>query len=463
MNNPLIAEFPVFPAAPAISPLTYLSRLSRLWEQMADDSVMILVSNPEAKRSKDTNFSFRQSSDIVYLCGFPEPNCALIVSKLSGKQEILLLVQPKDKERELWDGRRLGLQGARKSYFASKAYAVSEFETLLAGLLKKAKQVYYRFGLNHEFDASFQKHWCEEAQVSLLNFEPILAEMRLIKGAEELRLMKHSALVSAEAHKQAMLAARPGMYEYQIQALLEFVFKSAGAVAPAYGSIVASGENACTLHYVENSKALSDGDLLLIDAGAEFGGISGGYAADITRCFPVNGKFSPAQKEVYELVLAAQLAAIEKARPGVRLIELHRAAQKVLRRGLTQMGILPERKVGKAKKAGSAGKELTLSQLMPHGTSHWLGIDVHDVGSYQDKADSARLASLPKRRILEPGMVITVEPGLYFGKHDRRIPARYRGIGVRIEDDLFISQTGAEVLTDAVPKTVDEIESLMQR
>ncbi|MBX9689154.1 MAG: Xaa-Pro dipeptidase [Candidatus Obscuribacterales bacterium] len=260
-----------------------------------------------------------------------------------------------------------------------------------------------------------------------------------------------------------MLACRPGVAEYQLQALIEFVFRSAGAVAPAYGSIIAGGKNACVLHYVENSETLKDGELVLIDAGCEFGSRNGGYASDITRTFPVNGKFSPAQRELYELVLASQIAAIKAAKPGARLIHVHQAAERVLRRGLIKLGILPPTASARATRSKKSRTQLSLADLYMHGTSHWMGIDVHDAGSYEDSAANGKRASSPKRRILEAGMVFTVEPGLYIRADDKRVPAAYRGIGIRIEDDLLITPDGNEVLTSDVPKTVEEIEALMAK
>lgn len=451
MSRKLFAEFPQFPVAPATSRLSYLSRLNRLWERMADNSVCILVSNPECKRSNDTHFPFRQSSEIVYLNGFPEPNSALIISKIGGKQDVIMLVQAKDKERETWDGIRFGVQGARSDFLASHAYEIGKFEELVSGLLKKASTVYYRFGVNSKFDRKFRSIW-DKKQKQLLNPAAILDELRVFKSDEELNLIRHAGLISAEAHKQAMLACKPGLSERHLQAAIEFVFTAGGAVAPAYGTIVAAGNNACVLHYVENSDQLSDGELVLIDAGCEFGARSGGYAADITRTFPVNGKFTEAQKEIYSLVLEAQLAGIAAARPGARLIHVQQAAERVLRRGLKKLGILPA--------AASKSEDLPeLSDFLPHSTSHWMGIDVHDVGRYEDAG--LKRASTPKRRVLEPGMVFTVEPGLYIDKNDKRVPKKYRGIGVRIEDDIVITSDGNEVLTQAAPKSVDEIEALM--
>ncbi len=453
-NKKLFARLPTCSAVPVISKSNYESRLSRLWQQMADNSVCILVSNPECTRSNDTRFSYRQSSEIVYLNGFPEPDSVLIITKFGGNKQVTMLVQQKDLMQETWHGIRFGVEGAKNQYLADEAHPIANFEQVVGAFLKKAEQVYYSFGSNSSFDKKFRKLW-KENQKPLFDPKSILNEMRLFKDAEELNLLRHAADVSAEAHKQAMLSCRPGVGEFQLQAVLEFVFKAAAATAPAYGTIVASGSNACVLHYVENTDIVQDGQLVLIDAGAEFGSRNGGYAADITRTFPANGKFSEAQKELYELVLSAQVAAINAAKPGARLIHVHEAAKQVLLDGLKKLGLLG---------ASSDGKGLSFRDFMPHGTSHWLGIDVHDVGDYNDKNDSEQQSlACPKRRILEPGMVLTIEPGLYIKKDEMRVPARYRGIGIRIEDDIVITSDGNEVLTAAVPKSVAEIESLMSR
>jgi Xaa-Pro aminopeptidase len=452
MTSKIIAALPQFPVAPRTSAISYLSRLNRLWEKMADNSVCILVSNPECKRSNDTHYPYRQSSEIVYLNGFPEPNSVLIVSKLGGKQNVIMLVQEKDKTRETWDGIRFGMSGAKKNFFANEAFAIGRFDEVIGELLGKAEAVYYRFGRNKKFDKQFRKLW-EKKQKTLLNPSKILDELRLYKNAEELEIIRHSSKIAAEAHKQAMQICRPGLRESQLQAVLEFIFTAGGAVAPAYGSIVAAGNNACVLHYVENQSEIKNGDLVLIDAGCEFGSRAGGYASDITRTFPANGKFSQPQRELYELVLKAQMAGIATARPGVPLIQVQRTCERILRQGLRKMGILREKQQGE--------KQLAFKDLLPHGTSHWMGIDVHDVGSYDDASKTKSVS--PKQRVLEPGMVFTIEPGLYISKTNTLVPKRYRGIGIRIEDDVVITNDGCEVLTAEAPKTVAEIEALMSQ
>ena len=456
MTTNLLTGLPKLPPAPRLSKKSYLARLTKLWERMADNSVCILVSNPELTRSNDTHFPFRQSSEIVYLNGFPEPQSVLVVSKLGGKKKVSMLVRPKNRERETWDGFRHGIEGAKK-FGANEAFSITQFDEKIAELIGEASTVYYSYGTNPHFDDKFRKAF-EANQKSLLSAKDIIDELRLFKSQDEIKVQRHACLISAEAHKQAMLACKPGVGENELQAVLEFVFKAAGGTGPAYGTIVASGNNANTLHYVENSKKVQEGDLVLIDAGCEFGAVTGGYAGDITRTFPANGKFSPAQKEIYQLVLDAELAAIKIAKPGVRLIELHREAERVLRRGLRKLGILPADATARVETARAEGDtSLTLQDVYMHGTSHWLGIDVHDVGDYDPEARGR------KQRVLEPGMCFTVEPGLYLRHDDKRIPAKYRGIGVRIEDDILITQDGHEVLTSAVPKSVEEIEALMAR
>jgi Xaa-Pro aminopeptidase len=436
------------------------ARLDAFRGKLADNSIAIIVSAPERTRSNDTEYPYRQSSDVLYLNGFPEPDGVLVISKLTGKEELIMFVRPKDREREIWTGIRAGVQGAKRTYGADRAFSNDKFEQVLGQLLSKADAVYYRFGLNPELDERFRKVW-QPRQKPLYNPNDILHEMRLFKTEQEIELMRHAAAISAEAHREAMRATRPGMTEYQIQAVLEGCFKYHGASAPAYGSIVATGNNAVVLHYTENQATLADGDLLLVDAACEYGIASGGHAADITRGWPVNGKFSDPQRAIYQLVLDAQVAAVKAARPGVPLAHVHQAASRVMRRGLIKLGILPATASAHGSRSKKAKQGLTLGDFFMHGTSHWIGLDVHDVGSYATASGARSDKGRGKRRVLEPGMVITVEPGLYFDKNDRRVPKQYRGIGVRIEDDILITANGNENLTAAVPKTIAEIEALM--
>jgi Xaa-Pro aminopeptidase len=448
--------------APQAKQSNRAARLRRFADKMAPNSVAIIVANPERTRSADTEFTYRQNSDILYLNGFPEPESVLVVSKLGRKPQLLMFVRPKDREREVWTGIRAGVEGARKTFGADHAYTIDQFDGEIGKLLGEAERVYYRFGVNEEFDEKFRKVW-EPKQIPLHNYADIVHEMRLFKSADELELMRHAAAISAEAHRQAMLATRPGMKEFQLQAVLEYVFRYHGAAYVAYGSIVAGGNNAVILHYTSNDDTIRNGDLLLIDAACEYGSVSGGYASDITRCWPANGKFSEAQREIYQLVLDAQEAAIKVIKPGIPLARVHQTAARVMRRGLIKLGILPATASAHAgrKKAAEGEKPLALDSFFMHGTSHWMGLDVHDVGKYATSDGTRTDRGRGKRRLLEPGMVFTVEPGLYFDKNDTRVPEKYRGIGVRIEDDVVVTKDGCENLTAGVPKHPDAIEALM--
>lgn len=439
----------------------YAARMKKFVASMKPNSVAIIVSNPERTRSNDTHHFFRQSSDILYLNGFDEPDCALVFSNMENKRGTLtMFVQPKDLAREQWTGIRSGVEGAKGLYLADDAHTVDKFDSVVRKLVSEADNVYYKFGRNEDFDKKFQSIWSTYPR-ALHNPEDITHGLRMIKNAEEVRLMQEAARISAEAHCAAMKRSAPGVKEYQLQATMEFVFRDQGAVAPAYTSIVATGNNGWVLHYISNQNELKDGEMVLIDAACEYKG----YAADITRTFPVNGKFTPAQRDIYQLVLDAQLAAIKAAKPGMTLAKLHDIARGVLRRGLVKRGILaPELNTNareaallKKQKDGKVSGIVPLSVFYPHGTGHWLGLDVHDVGTNGTRSDVA------KHRPLEPGMVFTVEPGLYFDIDDTRVPEKYRGISVRIEDDVLITKDGHVVLTSGVPKEIADIERLMSR
>jgi len=437
----------------------YELRRRRFIAQMLPNSVAFIVSNPEQTRSNDTEFPYRQSSDVLYLSNFPEPQSVLILSNLDKKIEFKMVVRPRDKNKEIWTGRRLGLEGAVKKFGAHEAFPVDQFPQVVKELLAKADNVYYKIGRNHEFDSIFDEKW-KKSPCSLHNPEKIVHPMRMIKDKEELGFMRRAGAISAQAHCVAMQTCRPGKWEYEIQAELEKEFRCNGASAPAYSSIVAGGNNAVILHYVDNNALLRAGELLLIDAACEFNG----YASDITRTFPISGKFTSAQKDIYDLVLKAQQAAIARAKRGVTLAHLHETVVKVLRKGLIELGVLSpsmisvaaEEKILKQKsKNGKKATPVILRDLFMHGTSHWLGLDVHDVGTIGTRSH------IGKHTPLAPGMVFTVEPGLYFDPEDTRLPKKYRGIGVRIEDDILITARGHENLTAAVPKTIPEIEKLM--
>ncbi len=459
---------------PRISKLMHAVRLRDFFVKLEPDSVAIIASNPEHTRNNDNEYSYRQCSDILYLNGFPEPQSALAITNFDSKPHLIMFVQPKDPEQETWTGHRWGPQGAKKHFLADEAHETDHLETVLEPLFKRAKNIYYRFGYNHQVDHRIQKLWSQR-QVTLRNPQEILAKMRLFKQEAELAVMRHAATITAEAHCEAMRRCRPGMWEFQLQAIMESTFRIQGASGTAYETIVAGGKNAGILHYSRNLDGLRNEQLVLIDAGCEYEG----YAADITRTFPVNGKFTGAQKEIYEVVLTAQLAAIKRARPGVPLSTVHTAARVALCQGLVRLGILPKSCLlgdyiaahGLGRFSPEAGKRrrLHLLDLFMHGTSHWLGLDVHDVGSYETEDGTRSDKGKGKQRKLEPGMVITVEPGLYFSSPDpeirrlirRYVPKRYHGIGIRIEDDLIITDSGNEVITAAVPKAIDQIEALM--
>lgn len=441
---------------PGFTRADFSRRRSQLAKLLAPKSALVIVSNPEVTRSNDTEFQYRQSSDMIYFSDFPEPESILVITNLRGYPKSTLFVRPKDKAREKWTGVREGVDGAVTNYGVSQAYTVDEFEEVMADILTRVDNVYYKHKVNPDFDSRFDSVWHEDSVV-LHDPTEIIAGLRHIKSDRELSIMRYAAQVSAMAHVEAMSLCRPGLYEYQLQATLEAVFKFNGLNYPAYTSIVGGGKNATILHYVTNNDLLVDGDLVLIDAGGEYLG----YAADITRTFPVNGKFTPAQLEIYNLVLAAQEAAIRAAKPGKTINQIHAIAANHMRKGLVKLGILPDsmrlkaahaRAVSKAKKDGKLDKLVHLGRFFMHGTSHWLGIDVHDVPNHNRVARS---------QPLEPGMAFTVEPGLYFDHDDKLVPAKYRGIGVRIEDDVVITSSGCEVLTSDVPKGAKEIEELM--
>lgn len=444
-------------SAPRLARSFFAGRRKEFFNRLPVDSVAIIVGNPEMTRSNDTEYTYRPSSDILYLSGFPEPGAVLVFKKTKSQNRFIMFVRPKDAERETWTGRRFGTDGAKANFGCSEAHSIDDFSTVMEELMEGVDNVFYRFNRNPKVDEKFRALWLIR-QASLHNPDDILHAMRHVKEPIELDLMRHVAELSAQAHCEAMRQVGPGMYEYAIQGIIEGYGAVRGAPDRAYNTIAAGGNNAVILHYNTNAEALEDGDLLLVDAGLEYCG----YAADITRTYPVNGKFSDAQREVYEVVLSAQLAAIRAAKPGASINKVHAAADNALRRGLVELGILPKKMLKKSAhdkivaSAESRGTEKDLAHTgrwFMHGTSHWLGLDVHDVCGVEKKEGKA----LP----LAPGMVLTVEPGLYLPKDDKLVPKRYRGIGIRIEDDVLITSDGNEVLTASVPKTVADIEALM--
>ena len=426
-------------------------QLAEFMKHMEPDSVAIITSAREATRSNDTQYRYRQDSDFLYLTGFDEPEAIAVIAPSRKEHKYTLFVRPRDPEREIWDGRRAGIEGAKSEYGADAAFPISQFNEKLTELINGATTLYYRIGNGHaELDEAIIgriRHLRAmgrrgmSAPAAIIDTATIIHEMRLFKSAEEVELMQRAADIASEGHIEAMRQARPGMKEYEIEALVEYVFRKRGASAPAYTSIVGSGANATVLHYIQNDATLADGDLLLIDAGAEYRG----YASDITRTFPVNGRFTAAQRDVYDLVLKTQVACVERVRPGESVDELKNYSIELLTEGMVRLGLLQ----GEPKKLIEEEK---YKQFYMHGLGHFLGLDVHDVGRYQVKDEARRL---------EPGMVMTVEPGLYVAAETKDVPEKYLGIGVRIEDDVLVTEQGNRVLSSKAPKEVEEIEELM--
>lgn len=428
----------------------FARRRHNLMQTMEQGSIAIVASSQELVRSRDTHFMFRQDSDFHYLCGFPEPNAVLALIPGREHGEFVLFCNDKDPQQETWHGRRIGPEAACEKYGADDAFPVDDIDEILPGMMEGRHRIYYEMGKNTGLDNQIMS-WVNKIRSQVkkgaqppgefIDLRHALHDMRLIKSAAEQKLMKQSAEIAADAHKRAMQVCKPGMTELEIEAELHYEFTRQGARFPAYSSIVASGDNACILHYTENQSKLKNGEMLLIDAGAEYQG----YASDITRTFPINGKFTPAQKELYNLVLEAQLAAIETVKPGNHWMQPHEAAVDVLTEGMIGLGILEGDKQ-------TLIKQEAYKQYYMHKTGHWIGLDVHDVGDYTIDGEP---------RMLESGMVLTVEPAIYIPKDDDTVAKKYRGTGIRIEDDIVVTADGHEVLSAGVVKTVEEIETLM--
>lgn len=447
MPNLNLGPIPVLP-----SNLSELPRLRRraLMNLMGDKAVAIIPTSQQLHRNADSEFRFRPDSDFYYLTGFSEPDAILVLCPHHAEHKVVMFVRPRDPVKETWSGRRAGVEGAVSTYGVDAAFSLDELETHLPGYLEGATDLYYRPGIVPDMDRKvfslFQmlrgaKRRLTPSPSRIIDLSVPLHELRLKKGPEELALMRFSADIAAEAHRTAMAHTCPGRFEYELEALIEYVFRARGAVGPSYTTIVGGGDNATILHYVENNARLKDGELVLIDAGAEFQY----YGSDITRTFPVSGRFSPLQRDLYTLVLDAQKAAIAQVRPGVPFSSFHDAAVRVLTEGLVFLKLL----------TGSVDDLIASEAYKPfymHRTGHYLGLDVHDAGDYVLGGAS---------RPLEPGMVVTVEPGLYFGRNLLDIPDEFKGIGIRIEDDLLVTLDGHEILTSAAPKEIDALEALV--
>ena len=424
-------------------------RRRRFMQAMGDGSAAIFPAATERIRSNDVEYRFRQHSDFHYLTGFPEPGAVCLLLPGHHKEEYVLFVRPRDDEREAWSGRRAGVDGAIDRFGAAGAYPIEKLDDMLPQYLAERERVYYVMDHGDAFTPRVMR-WLEQAQAkrqrtgsgptALLDAREVLHEMRLRKEPEELNCMRRAAEITAAAHLSAMREACPGHHEYEIEALMEYTFRRAGADGPAYPSIVASGPNAAILHYTNNNCVMQSSDSLLIDAGAEYEC----YCADVTRSFPLGARFEGRHRAIYEVVLEAQLTAIATVRPGVRIDEIHQRAVRVLVEGLVSLGLL------NGSVTEIEEKEL-YKPLYLHRTSHWLGLDVHDVGLYKVAGQS---------RALEPGMVLTVEPGVYIGEHLADVASEWHGLGVRIEDDVVVTSDGYEVLSAAIPKRIDEIEAL---
>jgi len=428
----------------------FAERRRKLMERMAPDSIAILPAAPERVRNRDVLHPFRQDSDFHYLTGFGEPEAVLALIPGREHGEAVLFCKERNPEKELWDGFLVGQDGAIEQYGLDDAFPITDIDDILPGMIEGRSRVYYPLGKDPAFDTRVMD-WVKTIRSKVragahppgefVALEHLLHDLRLYKSAAEVKVMAKAGKISAEAHRRAMKRARRGGFEYQLEAELIHTFMEHGARDTAYPSIVGSGANACILHYIENSAPLKEGDLVLIDAGCELEC----YASDITRTFPVSGKFSDEQKALYEVVLAAQYAAIDSVKPGNHWNQPHEAALNVLTQGLIDLGLLS----GTVEEAIEAG---AYRPFFMHRTGHWLGMDVHDVGDY--KIGDAW-------RQLEPGMALTVEPGLYVAPDNTDVDEKWRGIGIRIEDDVVVTKDGCRILTDDVPKTIPEIEALM--
>ncbi|MGB5325141.1 MAG: Xaa-Pro aminopeptidase [Pseudomonadales bacterium] len=435
---------------PDIPRKEYARRRRNLMAQMEPNSIAILPSASPVMRNRDTEYRFRQDSDFYYLTGFAEPGAVLVLVPGRRHGECVFFCRERDPERELWDGYREGPEGVVDNYGADDAFPIGDIDDILPGLLEGRDRVYYAMGKRPEFDRQVMD-WLNVLRSNsragshppgeFLDLDHLLHDMRLYKSAAELRVMRAAASIAAEAHMRAMQACEPGMLEYQLEAEYQYVFGRRGAPRSAYSSIVGAGANACVLHYVENNAPIRDGDLVLVDAGCELNC----YASDITRTFPANGQFSKPQQALYEIVLEAQRQAIALSVPGRHWNDPHDATVSVITQGLVDLGLL------KGELHELIETEAYRDFYM-HRAGHWLGIDVHDVGDY--KVHDAW-------RVLEPGMVLTVEPGIYVAQNNTRVAAKWRGIGIRIEDDVALTKTGNEVLSKDACKTVRDIERWM--
>jgi Xaa-Pro aminopeptidase len=441
---------PPLPGVAALPRAEYARRRRQLMAMLEPNSIAILPASTLKTRSRDTEYPFRQDNDFLYITGFDEPDAVAVLLPGRDHGEYVLFCHEHNPQEALWHGSRVGTEGACAHYGADDAFPIEDINEILPGLIEGRGRVYYSMGRSAEFDARVMG-WVNSIRSKVAagavppgeftDLDHLLHEQRLFKSAAELRQMRQAAKISAAAHRRAMRQCRAGMYEYQLEAELLHEFARHGARHAAYPSIVAGGANACTLHYTENCARLRRGDLVLIDAGCEFRG----YASDVTRTFPVGGRFSRRQRALYDIVLAAQRAAIEAVAPGATWNAPHDASVEVITAGLCELGLLR----GNLRRLISRG---AYREFYMHRVGHWLGLDVHDVGDYRPGGEW---------RQLEPGMVLTIEPGIYIAADNRDVPAAWRGIGIRIEDDVLVTRDGAEVLSADLPVDPQAIEALM--
>jgi Xaa-Pro aminopeptidase len=429
-------------------PAVFAARRDAYMQALGPGAVAVVRSLPERLRNGDAFHPFRQHSDVYYLTGFVEPETTLVLRPGAETERVVMFVRPRDPEMETWDGRRAGLEGAKETYGADAAYPASELPARLWELISNTDELHYSLGLDDQMDLAVASALNRLRKTEKRGRRPpravvdpraALHELRLRKQPEELTALRKACAITCDAHIAAMAAGRPGVFEHELEAMINYKFRKCGGAGPGYSTIVGAGENATILHYTENRCAIADGDLVLVDAGCEYDH----YTADITRTWPANGRFTAPQRRVYEIVLATQKSAVALAKPGTTIDQIHDHCVRQLTEGMIELGLL----------TGTADERIedqSYRRFYMHGTSHWLGLDVHDVGAYMRNG---------KARALEAGMVITVEPGLYVAIDAPDVPAELRGIGIRIEDDVAITADGNAVLTAACPKDIDDIEA----
>jgi Xaa-Pro aminopeptidase len=428
-------------------PSVFAARRAAYMQAIGPSAVAVVASFPERMRNGDSHYRFRQNSDLYYLTGFLEPEAVLVLRPGADDGKVVMFVRPRDRDLEIWNGRRAGIEGAIERYRADVAHPIAELDERLISLIASSDELHYAVGLDEDMDrriaAAIARLRMTERRGrrpprAIIDPQAALHELRLRKSPQEIAILRKAAAISGEAHRAAMAVGRPGSFEYEVEAVLDYTFRRRGGDGPGYGTIVGAGDNATILHYVDNDRAIADGDLVLVDAGCEYQQ----YTADITRTWPASGRFTPVQRSVYQVVLDAETSAIALARPGVSIDDLHQHCVRRLTEGMIELGLL----------AGSVD-DLIASQAYKafymHGTSHWLGLDVHDAGAYMPGG---------QHRPLEPGMVITIEPGLYIGA-DADVRPELRGIGIRIEDDVLITADGCEVLTESAPRSIADVEA----